>query len=132
MPGEWSGEERRDGFCPVHHIKCGEWKATEKKVDELEKTKVSVKVFQIVITILLTVGGGYWYTQDMNAKEYFISMMEMNTASNKNLEKHINTSNIILRNMSKDVREVKLNQNSILKKLNLDRQEIPGYYGSGE
>lgn len=119
----WDGKtERRQQVCQFHSAKI-------KQIQELEKSKVSFTVFKIVITVLLTIGGGYWYKQDMAAKDHFQGHIELQVESNTVLQNHLRTSNIILRNMSKDVRETKLNLKTVMDHSNLVYQEIPGYYG---
>ena len=127
--GKSSISVKENGTCPVHNIKCQQWEATEKKVDLLERSKLGVRVFQVVIGIFLAVGGAYWYNEDAKAGDHFEALLKLQADSTKALTYHIRTSNIILKNMSHDVREVKLNQQNVLKKLDLDYQEIPGYYG---
>jgi len=127
---EWDGQtERRTGFCPVHHIKCDEWKSTEEKVNILERNKVSFVVLKIIITIVLSLGGTYWYYQDTVNREKFGSMLRTQTVSTDLLNKHVDSSNKLLKRMSHDVREMKLNLQTTLKRQNLEYQRIPGYYG---
>ena len=118
----WDGVERRTNVCPFHQDKT-------KQIEELEKTKVSFTVLKIIISILLVLGGAYWYQQDMEAKERFGAIIETQKANTDLLNQHVRISNIILRNMSKDVRETKLNLETVMKKQGIEYQKIPNYYG---
>jgi hypothetical protein len=127
---DWDGQtERRTGFCPVHHMKCDEWKSTEEKVNLLERTKVSFVVLKILLTIILSIGGSYWYYQDTVVRSKFTMLMQAQTESTNALKEHVKISNIILRDMSRDVRESKLNLKHITKELDVEYHTIPEYYG---
>lgn len=127
MP-EWDGEERRTHFCPVHHIKCDEIHAQGLALEDLKRTKLSIKMFQIFVAIVLAVGGSYWYRMDKVANDQTVRLLEHQGRVTDALENHIATSNKILRRMSHDVRETRLNMTPIMKKLELEYQKIPSYY----
>jgi hypothetical protein len=129
MP-EYSGEERRNNYCPVHHIKCQEIHDAGEAVKELAKTKLSIKMFQIVISIVLMIGGAYWYKMDKIADKSIQLALEHQSQTANMLNEHVNTSNRILKKMSLDVREMKLNFIPVMSHLNLEYREIPEYYGT--
>jgi len=119
----WDGTtERRTHVCQFHNVK-------NKQIEELEKSKVSFTVLKIVIAIIFSLGGAYWYNQDIVAKARFNESMEQQARSTAALELHVHTSNTILKYMSLDVRGMKLNLKKALKQQGMEYQEIPGYYG---
>ena len=82
------------------------------------KTKLPIWVFKLSVTVLIIVLGS------MNV--YTVREFK---AVTKDLKDHIQVSNKILKNISKNSREVALNQKAVLEKLDLPYIEIPGYYG---
>lgn len=117
MEEQWQKDERREGYCPVHHIKCEDMKKLE---SGLEK-KVPIWVFKLSITVLILALGG------MNAYFYRLS-----TETLKAVQAHVDVSSKILKRMSLKSREATLNQKIIMEKLDLPYREIPRYYGNGE
>ena len=102
-------------YCPVHHIKCGEWKSTEESV----KLKVPIWVFRIFLTILVVTLGA------MNVNSY-----RENKAVLEAVNEHVEKSNKILNAMSHGLNEVALNQRKILRTLKLEFEEMPDYKGN--
>ena len=112
---EWDGKnERRAEYCPVHHLKCGEWKSTEEAV----KSKVPIWVFRIFLTILVVILGA------MNVNSY-----RENKAVLEAVNEHVEKSNKILSAMSHGLNEVAVNQRKILRTLKLEFEELPDYKG---
>ena len=107
-------DERHSKYCPVHHIKCGEWKATEESV----KLKVPIWVFRIFLTILVVTLGA------MNVNSY-----RENKAVLEVVNEHVEKSNKILNAMSHGLNEVALNQRKVMRTLKLEFEEMPDYKG---
>ena len=118
-----------DDQCGVHDIKCKEWTKTSNRVDALEKSKLSIRMFQLIAFIAISLGGGYWYNADQKANANLMVAMKHQGKASAQLEEHIRVSNIILKGMSHALREQGLNQRIVMKKLQLEFQEIPDYYG---
>jgi hypothetical protein len=113
----YEGQERRDGYCPVHHIKCQEIE----KINKGLETKVPIWIFKILISVIIIAFGG------MNA--YFF---KISTDTLMLVEKHTNFSNKILKAMSLKNREVLMNQKIVMEHLDIPYREIPKYYGNGK
>jgi len=111
-------EEKREGYCPVHHIKCEQIKDATDAVEDLRKNKLSIRIFQIIVGIILTIGGAYWYKMDVTSNDY-----------KEQISISLKLHNKILKRMSLDVRELQLNIKPVMKKLDLEYQMIPQYYG---
>jgi hypothetical protein len=114
MPENYEGEERRNDYCPVHHIKC-------KEMEKLETGlagKVPIWVFKIAVTIIILALGS------MNAYFY-----KMSSSTLVQLERHVDISNTIMKQMSRKNREVILNQKIVMEHLKIPYREIPNYYG---
>ena len=118
-----------DNYCPVHKIKCQEIKDSTDGIKELRRSKLSIRMFQIFVTIALSIVGTIWYQANEQAKRTLQIAMEHQAKNTEILEKHVKVSNRILKLMSRDVREIKLNQNKIIKTLDLEPIKIPDYYG---
>lgn len=115
----YSGEERRSSFCPVHHIKCKEIEGIESE----SKKKVPIWVFTLFVSAMLVILG--WYNLQMNAR---------NEEVIESLEKHILQSDItftknsvIMTRVAHALNEVAYNQRSVMRKIDLEFQEIPDY-----
>lgn len=113
-----TGEERRAGFCTLHKIKCEQIKGHGEKIDELTKSKLSVNIFRMMLGVLLLVAAGYWHNIEKESTEY-----------QKAITEQLATHNSILKKMSFDVRETKLNVITLMKAGDLEYQTIPRYYG---
>ena len=100
--------------CPVHDIKCEEWKSTEMAVKE----KVPIWVFKLSVTILVIILSG------MNAYFY-----KLNTSTLVSLEQHVIMSNAMLKKISQKTREIIMNQKIVTEHLDIPYREIPPYYG---
>jgi hypothetical protein len=109
------------GVCPIHDVKCEEWKKTEAAVEELRKGKLPIWVYKLTVFLLVTVIGA------MN-----VYVTKQNNELSTTLKAHMETSNKIMKNMSRNVREIALNQKIVVKKLKIPYTEIPGYYGDDE
>ena len=115
----YNGEERRAEYCPVHNIKCDEIKSIENDT----KSRVPIWVFTIFVTAMLIALG--WI--NLQSKIENKKTMEM-------LEKHLMQSNLmfektgnVLSRATHSLNEVALNQQTVMKKLQLDFQKIPNY-----
>ena len=116
---KWDGHtERRKDVCPFHHDKV-------QQIEELERSKVSFTVLKIFISIILIIGGAYWYHEDMQQQERFKDMFIVQQNNTELLREHIRISSYMLRRMSDDVRETKLNLEAVMTKEGLPYQEIP-------
>lgn len=115
---KWDGTERRADVCPFHHKKS-------QQIEELERNKVSFTVLKILISIILIIGGAYWYHEDMQNQERFKDMLEVQTNNTALLQEHVRISSYMLRKMSDDVRETKLNVEAVMKKEGLEYQFLP-------
>jgi len=102
MSDDWDGKtERRDGFCPVHNIKCDEWKDTDIEV----KKRVPIWVFNIFLVCLIGVLG------------YQLAM----------LSSHVRTSSRIFGNVTHTLQEVTMNQRIIMRHNNLKFEHLPRF-----
>ena len=97
----YNGDERRKGYCPVHHVKCNQLDNTEREV----KRKVPIWVFTLFLMMAGSVFGYQLYL----------------------LNDHVRNSNSILRNLSHGLREVALNQKTVMHELELTYQELHDY-----
>ena len=110
---EWDGEtERRAEYCPVHHIKCKEWEATDKEV----KNRLPIWVATILLTIAIPVVG-FNYFQDSQANVQIL----------KRIDKHIDSSNKMLKKISHGTNEIALNQRKVMDKLEMEFSPLPHY-----
>ena len=109
---QYNGQERRDGYCPVHKLKCEEWRATEESM----KSKVPIWVFRIFLTLLVAVLGA------MNCNAYRHNEVVLAT-----VQDHVETSTSFLRRVSHGLREVASNQRTVMKELNLEFEHMPDY-----
>ena len=120
---EYNGTEKRSGFCPVHHIKCGEIDRNIETLQKDTKARVPIWVFSAFVVMVGTVLG-------------YLNMEAVNksTAIQLLLKEHIEKSNIILTDIRTDIRatqhglnEVAINQTRVMKKLDLEFETIPHY-----
>ena len=130
MGSEYHGEERRvgerrEGFCVLHQTKCDQINHHTEIIEELQRSKMSIKMFRIIIAILLTVGGGYWYKME----KYIADRMHDSIKYQGIVSSQLKSHDVILKNMSRDVRETKLNLMAIMKNSEIEYLEIPKYYG---
>ncbi|NNF97493.1 MAG: hypothetical protein HKM94_11255, partial [Halobacteria archaeon] len=112
-------KERREGYCPVHHIKCSEIK--ELQTDS--KKRVPVWVFTLFAVAVFGVVG--WFNLDG---------IRRNKEVLESLSLHMNESSLvferttrILSRATHALNEVAFNQRNVMKKLELDFQPIPDY-----
>lgn len=109
---EWNGDERRQEYCPVHHIKCAEIK----EAGEVSKTKVPIWIFKIFVTCVVLVLGY------MNVDSYRSNQQTLSV-----LDAHVQKSNIILHRITHGLNEVALNQRKVMSKLELEFVHLPDY-----
>ena len=108
----YKGPERRNGYCPVHHIKCQQIEMVEAD----SKKKVPIWVFVLAMGVISAVLG---YQMRTTANEI--------TKSNKEIVNHVELSWIAVRTMNSGIREIGLNQKRVLQKLNLDYEYLKEY-----
>ena len=116
---EYNGTEKRSGYCPVHHLKCGEIETLQKDT----KGRVPIWVFSAFVVMMGAVLG-YLNVEAVNKS----------TAIQLLLKEHIEKANIILTDIRTDIRatqhglnEVAINQTKVMKKLDLEFETIPHY-----
>ena len=116
---KYNGVEKREDYCPVHNIKCGEIK--DLQLDA--KKRVPTWVFVIFVSLFGSILG--YLNFDTLYKSTSIQLL---------LKEHIEKSNIILLDMQVGIRatqhglnEVSINQKKVMKKLDLEFDEIPHY-----
>ena len=116
---EYKGEERRAEYCPVHHIKCEQWKATEAKL----ASRVPVWVFVIFISVAAS--AATWLN---------VASIERHDVVVKELTTHVGHSNevllknsIILSRATHALNEIALNQRHVMEQLELEFERIPSY-----
>lgn len=119
---KWDGHtERRKDVCPFHQ-------ARTEQIEELERSKVSFTVLKILISIILIIGGAYWYHEDMQNQERFKDMLEVQSNNTQILQEHVRISGYMLRRMSDDIRETKLNLEAVMKKEGVEYQRFPEHH----
>ena len=116
---EYEGDEQRKGYCPVHHIKCDEIK----NLSAEGKKKLPIWVFSFFAVGLFSIMG--WYN---------IETAKDNRSVLVSLEKHMIDSNRVFAESSRVLKkathvlaEVSFNQKTVMKKLELEFQDIPDY-----
>jgi hypothetical protein len=88
------------------------------KLEQGLTSKVPIWIFKIAVTIIVLALGS------MNAYFY-----QMSSDTLRQLERHVDISNTIMKQMSRKNREVILNQKIVMEHLNIPYREIPNYYG---
>jgi hypothetical protein len=116
---EYEGDEKRQGFCPVHHIKCEELKSIKSE----GRKKLPIWVFTFFATILFS--AMWWYN---------IQVSEDHQIVIKSLQMHLTESSIVFRENARVISrathilsEVAFNQRTVMEKLEMDYQEIPDF-----
>ncbi len=82
------------------------------------KTKLPIWVFKLSVSILIVIMGGI---------NFYITAQYRELAAK--VDRSVTLTDKIMKNMSKDVREMKMNQENILHQLKIKPVEIPPYYG---
>lgn len=116
---DYNGEERRRGFCPVHHLKCHQIRDVEIKTSK----RVPIWVFVVFISGLTGVLGFLNYDSIRRHDEVM-----------DHLGDHVEKANIVLENNSRvlgrvthSLNEVALNQQEVMKVIDLEFRRIPRY-----
>ena len=115
----YQGEERRSEYCPVHHIKCQEWKDTKEEM----KTRVPIWIFKIFIGVIITVLGYMNYSAISHHQE-LIEALNDHMAESTKIFGRINSS---FSNITHSLNEIGMNQRSVMKKIELEFQHLPEY-----
>ena len=110
--GDYDGPERRSEYCPVHHIKCEEWKNTEADM----RKRVPIWVFTIFVTAL---GSLLAYMNYDTMQKQEKTLVILNT--------HIERSNRILSTVSHGLLEIGMNQRKVMRGLDLEFEHVPKY-----
>ena len=119
MSETYTGAEQRKGYCPVHHIKCDEWKETKAQL----KNKVPIWVFTTIITIGMAVVG--YMSFSMRAES--TRMLAAVTAHTNESVIYRESINRMLRSLAHGQSEIAVNQRNVMEKLELDFTELPEY-----
>ena len=107
---------KENGFCALHNIKCGEWKSTEESVKNLEKEKLSIRMFRLFLGIAIIA------VEFVNVTAY-----RANQETLAVIESHIEVSNQALSRISHITTETAVNQHTVMEELKLKYQKLPHY-----
>lgn len=120
MPqNNYNGKERREDYCPVHHIKC-------KQLNDLEsdvKNRLPRWVFLTFIG-LMTSMLGYMNYQILDSQQDALMRQERLQSV---LNVHLEESNRIFTRINHNINEVAVNQQRVLEKLDMPFRPIPRY-----
>ena len=116
---KYTGEERREGYCPEHHIKCAEISTLQ--IDQ--KKKVPIWVLGLFTAAFLS-SLGFINKLSMDRHEVVLKSLEGHIIHSTEV---LDENSKILSRASHVLQEVAFNQKMVMKQIELDFESIPEF-----